>query len=166
MGVGRDKLRLVQMPLVGFMGDRLLPLGTVSLSITAGTGDQQITLVMDFLVVDCPSAYNAILGKPTLNLLRAVTLTYHLLMRFPTEGGVREVNGDQVATRECYIALLKGESVLKKTMSINNLEVRDGRTRVIAEPRGKLEDIILNPNTPKGVTQVGSDLQGEFKVQL
>lgn len=45
------------------------------------------------MVIDCLSTYNAILRKPTLNQLRAFTSTYHLLMHFPTKGGVREVKG-------------------------------------------------------------------------
>ena len=32
--------------------------------------------------------------------------TYHLLVKFPTEYRVREVQGDQLATRECYLAML------------------------------------------------------------
>ena len=62
---------------------------------------------MTFLVVDCLSAYNAILGRPTLNLWKAVTLIYHLMIKFPTDYGVGEVLGDQVATCECYITMLE-----------------------------------------------------------
>lgn len=35
MGIGQDKLKHVQTPLVGFTSDRLLSLGTISLPITA-----------------------------------------------------------------------------------------------------------------------------------
>ena len=60
-----------------------------------------------FLVVDCSFAYNAILGRPTLNSWKVVTSTYHLMIKFPTEYGVGEVKRDQVAARECYIAMLE-----------------------------------------------------------
>nr|XP_023913035.1 uncharacterized protein LOC112024656 [Quercus suber] len=60
-----------------------------------------------FLVVDCSSAYNAIIGRPTLNSWKAVTSTYHLMIKFPTEYRVGELRGDQVAARECYIAMLE-----------------------------------------------------------
>ena len=60
-----------------------------------------------FLVVDCSSLYNAILGRPTLNSWKAVTSTYHLMIKFPTEYGVGEVRGDQLAACECYIAVLE-----------------------------------------------------------
>ena len=61
---------------------------------------------MTFLVVDCLSAYNAILGRLTLNSWKTVTLTYHLMIKFPTEYEVEEVRGDQVVACE-YIAMLE-----------------------------------------------------------
>ena len=81
------------------------PLGTVTLLVTVSDYPQQITKDVTFLVIDCSSAYNIILGRPTLNSWKAVTSTYHLLIKFPTEYGVREVRGDQVAACKCYIAL-------------------------------------------------------------
>lgn len=74
--------------MVGFTGDRLFPLGIIGLSVTVRVGEKQVIKVIDFLVVDYPSAYNAIFGRLTLNQMKAVTSTYHLLMCFPTEGGV------------------------------------------------------------------------------
>jgi len=70
-----------------------------------------------FLVVDCSSIYNAILGCPTLNSWKAVTSTYHLMIKFPTEYGIGEVRGDQVMARKCYIAMLKMDDHLQ-TMCI------------------------------------------------
>uniref|UniRef100_A0A2N9GRM8 Reverse transcriptase domain-containing protein n=1 Tax=Fagus sylvatica TaxID=28930 RepID=A0A2N9GRM8_FAGSY len=67
------------------------------------------------------AAYNAIIGRPTLNRLRAVTSTYHLLLKFPTEHGIGEVRGDQVAARECYLASL-GSGGQNQTMSIEEAE--------------------------------------------
>ena len=64
---------------------------------------------MTFLVVDCSSAYNGIIERPTLNSWKAATLTYHLMIKFSTEYGIRELQGDQVAARECYIAMLEME---------------------------------------------------------
>lgn len=86
-------------------------------------------------------------------------------MCFPTEGGVEEVRGDQVVARECYMASLKGESALKETMIIDNLEVRDERTWVMAKPR-ELENIILKSTMHDRVTGVGSDLPEDFKRRL
>ena len=83
------------------------PLGAVTLPVTVGDYPQQITKDVTFLVVDYSSTYNTILGRPTLNSWKAVTSTYHLMIKFSTEYGVGEVKGDQVAARECYIAMLE-----------------------------------------------------------
>ena len=58
-------------------------------------------------MVDCSSTYNAILGRPTLKSWKAITSTYHLIIKFPTDYGVRELRGNQVTARECYIAMME-----------------------------------------------------------
>ena len=94
-----------------------------------------------FLVVDCSSAYNAILGRLTLNSWKAVTSTYHLMIKFLTEYGVREVRGDQMGARECYIAMLEMDDHLQ---TMNNEE-----QRAIVEPVEGLEEILLNNFRPE-----------------
>ena len=68
----------------------MLPLGAVTLTVVAGDYPQQITKDVTFLVVDYLSAYNAILRRPTFNSWKAVTSTYHLMIKFPTDYGVGE----------------------------------------------------------------------------
>ena len=107
MRIDKEQLVLVNAPLVGFGEMRVFPNSDVTLSITVGDYPQQITKEVTFLVVDCWSAYNAILERPTLNSWKAVTSTYHLMIKFPTDYGVGELCGNQVAARECYIAMLE-----------------------------------------------------------
>ncbi|GAV78079.1 LOW QUALITY PROTEIN: hypothetical protein CFOL_v3_21547, partial [Cephalotus follicularis] len=65
-----DQLKPVKTPLVGFTGEMIHPLGSINLSVVAGTAPRQ-TVEMTFLVMDSPSPYNAIVGRPGLNLLEA-----------------------------------------------------------------------------------------------
>ncbi len=74
--------------------------------------------VVSFLVVNLPSAYNAIIGRPTLNALRVVTSTFHLKLKFPTSNEVGEIYGDQQAARNCYVASMKGKPDAKATMTV------------------------------------------------
>ena len=67
MRIDKERLMPTNAPLVGFEGSQVFPLGAVTLSVTVGDYPQQITRDVTFLVVDCSSAYNAILGRPTLN---------------------------------------------------------------------------------------------------
>ena len=57
-------------------------------------------------MVDCPSSYNVIIGRPILNRWKAATSTYCLKVKFPIDNGVGEVRGDQILARECYQAIL------------------------------------------------------------
>ena len=85
--------------------------------VTVGDYPQQITRDVTFLVVNCSSAYNGILGRPSLNSWKVATFTYHLMIKFPTEYGIEELRGDQMAAIECYIAMLETED-LQQTMCI------------------------------------------------
>ena len=86
----------------------------------------QITQMVNFLVVDHPSVYNAIIGRPTLNAMRAVTSTYHLMMKFPTENGIGVVIGSQKEARICYVNATKGESSVKRKEEISTIYHIDG----------------------------------------
>ena len=118
----------------------------VTLPVTVSDYPQQITKDVTFLVVDCSFAYNAILGQPTLYSWKAVTSTYHLIIKFPTEYGVGEVLGDQVATRECYIAMLEMNDHLQ-TMNIKE-------QRAIVELVEGLEEILLDNSRPERTTRI------------
>ena len=107
MRIDRKRLTPSNAPLVGFNGIKAMLFGSITLPVTIGTYPQQVTRDITFLVMDCSSAYNAIIGHPTLNAWRAATSTYHLLLKFPIEYGIGKARGDQVATWECYVAMLK-----------------------------------------------------------
>ncbi|XP_075636691.1 uncharacterized protein LOC142608920 [Castanea sativa] len=85
MNIERERLIPTNAPLVRFGGTRVHSLGVVTISVTVSDYPQQITKDITFLVVDWSLAYNAILGRPTLNSWKDVTSTYHLMMKFPTE---------------------------------------------------------------------------------
>ena len=62
MGINRARLIPTNAPLVGFGGTRAFPLEAITLSVMVGDYPQQITKDVSFLMVDCSSAYNGILG--------------------------------------------------------------------------------------------------------
>ena len=136
MGIDRERLIPTNAPLVGFGGTRVLPLGAITLSVVVGDYLQQITKDVTFLVLDCSSAYNAILGQPTFSSWKAVTSTYHLMIKFPTDYGVGELRGDQVAARECYIAMMEIDDHLQA------MNIEEHRTTM--EPVEKLEEVLLD----------------------
>ena len=84
MRIDRERPIPINAPLIGFIGTRVHPLGVVTLPVTVVDYPQQITKDVTLLVVDCSSAYNAILGRLTLNSWKAITSTYYLMIKFPT----------------------------------------------------------------------------------
>ena len=130
------RLRLFKSPLFSFNGDRVYPRGIVTLTIIVGSYPQQLTRQFDFLIVDCPSSYNLIIGRPTLNHWKAATSTYCLKVKFPMENGVGEVKGDQVPARGCYQIVLAAkenhtwmieEKEKEKVETLETMELVDGK---------------------------------------
>ena len=78
----------------------------------------KVTQMVDFLLLDQPSAYNAIIARPTLNALCAVVSTYHLAMKFPAGDLVGEVRGNQADSRQCYAMSIR---VAEKQTTINTV---------------------------------------------
>ena len=148
MRIDRERLISTNAPLVGFGGSRVFPLGAVTLSVMVGDYPQQITKDATFLVVNCSSAYNAILGRPILNSWKAVTSTYHLMIKFPTDYRVGELCGSQMAARECYIAMMEMED------QVQALSIEEHRT--VTEPVEKLEEIPLDSSDPDRTTKIGT----------
>ena len=62
MRLGRYQLRLVNTPLVGFGRTKVQLVGTITLPIVGGAYPQQIAKEVNFLIVDCLSSYNSIIG--------------------------------------------------------------------------------------------------------
>ena len=107
MGIGRDKLESVSAPLLGFSEEKVLSLGSIQLVLTLGDPQCQVTTIVKFLILDPPSAYNMLLGRPSLNAIKAILSAYHMVMKFPIENGVGTVRGDQRVATECYSASMK-----------------------------------------------------------
>ena len=114
-----------------------------------------MTRQVDFLVVDCPTSYNVIIGRPTLNKWKAATSTYYLKVKFPTDEGIREVKGDQVLARKRYQAVLAG---------------KENHTWVIEEKEEEkmeaLETVELVEGEADKTTKIGTTLSPEMRTRL
>ncbi|CAL8991189.1 unnamed protein product, partial [Prunus brigantina] len=91
LGIGRALLDKTTPPLFAFGGARVQPLGNIHLPLTIGECPRQATTVAHFVVVDCPTTYNVILGRPALTDL-GLTISYRTLtLKFRTPHGVGAV---------------------------------------------------------------------------
>lgn len=78
MDINRDKIVLTRYPLMGFAGERVFPIGSIELPVIVGEHPRQKNIMVKFLLIDPPSAYNTILGRTALNELKAITSTSDL----------------------------------------------------------------------------------------
>ena len=70
------------------------------------------------------------------------------MIKFSTNYGVEELREDQVAARECYIAMLEMDDH-QQTMCI-------GEQRVVAESVEELQEVILDDSRPERTTIMGT----------
>ena len=119
MDIGRERMEPIGTHLRGFSEEKVLPLGSIQLVLTLGDPLCQATTTARFLVVDAPSAYNMLLGRPSLNAIKAIPSAYHMM----TVSGIGMVRGDQRVARECYSASMKQKAV--DNIYLDELDMRD-----------------------------------------
>ncbi|XP_014493604.1 uncharacterized protein LOC106755889 [Vigna radiata var. radiata] len=156
--------------IVGFVGERVNTRGYVDLRTSLGVDKDTKELKVRFLLVDADTSYNVILGRPCLNVFRAIVSTPHLMLKYPSEDGkVHAVRANQKMARECYVAGLKLKQTSHKTrggksevvmveLDMTELDPRtNAEDRV--EPMGEVRPFILGGD--KQVTMLGSSLTDE-----
>ncbi|KAM1116820.1 hypothetical protein ACFX19_007381 [Malus domestica] len=113
-------------PLISLFGDIVLPLGSIHLPFTIGRCPDTATITTNFLMVDCPMAYNVIFGCTGINDLKAIISTHMLLMKLPTPYGNGYIRGDQLSARSCYNTLVKQQHLHmpKETISIHDQVIK------------------------------------------
>ena len=97
-----EDLTAYESPLVSFEGKTVIPKGQIKLPIQTASE----ILEVDFIIVDSYSPYTAIVAKPWLHALGAVSSTLHQKVKYPSEGLVKEILGNQSVTRQCMVAAI------------------------------------------------------------
>jgi len=89
-----DHLRPHDGCLIRFAGDHVECQGYINLRITFSDEETAMTIVIRYVVVNTPSAYNLLLGRSSLNRLRAVASTKHMKMKLsPLEAKCSSLRG-------------------------------------------------------------------------
>ena len=89
--------------LVSFEGNVIIPKGQIRLPVQ--TGSEMVKV--DFIVVDAYSPYTAIVARPWLHTLGAVSSTLHQKIKYPSKGQIEEILGDQTMARQCMVAAIR-----------------------------------------------------------
>ena len=89
LGLKNENLTTYSSPLVSFEGKMVVPKGQIRLPMQASID----VVEMDFIVVDAFSPYTAIMGRPWLHSLGAISSTLHQKVIYPSRDQVLEIVG-------------------------------------------------------------------------
>ena len=108
-----EDLTAYNSPLVSFEGKTVIPKGQIRLPIQT---DSKIVEV-NFIMVDSYSPYTAIVARPWLHALGAVSSTLHQKVKYPSHGQVKEIVGNQSMARQCMVAAILHKPNAKSSAS-------------------------------------------------
>ncbi|CAL2238162.1 unnamed protein product [Prunus armeniaca] len=141
-------------PLVSFSGEVVQPIRSIHLPISIGSAPQWRTITTPFLIIDCPTAYNVILGRPAMAQMKVFISTHMLLLKFPTPYGTGTVRGDQLGPRSYYASAVKSTN-------------RQHRGEALAaEPVEDLELVTLDEDIQDRQVRIGTSLSQELRSDL
>ncbi|XP_034202236.1 uncharacterized protein LOC117617090 [Prunus dulcis] len=176
MGISDNQVDRQLTPLLSFSGDLVQPIGSVRLPITFGTSPRRATTYDQFLIVDCPTAYNVIVGRTALTKIKAHLSPHMLLMKFPTPNGTGAIRGNQLSARTCYATALKATSfkLPDETMTVQGLpngtgpvdDPRDESPTIHTHPAEELETITLSDEQPDRQVRIGTRLTANLRTQF
>jgi len=117
-------------PIYGSSGEQVSTRGYIDLHTVFREGTPTKTIPIRFLIVDAPTSYNILLGRPSLNTLGTVVSTPHLAMKFPSPSGdILTIYYDQRLARECYMASLLPQLPIQQT---NHIERPPGSSTALS----------------------------------
>ena len=104
MRVPIDHLSSASRVLSGFNGATTLTVGDIAFPVRASPVTHQVL----FSVVEELGPYNSILGRTWLHAMKVIPSTYHQTISYLTASGQVDLQGSQLAARQCYQLSLQG----------------------------------------------------------
>ncbi|XP_016203893.1 uncharacterized protein LOC107644527 [Arachis ipaensis] len=140
LGLDQKDLRAYPDILYGLGDTPIKALEFISLHTTFGKEMKSKTLSIDFIVVDVGLAYNALIGRTTLNRLGALVSTPHLYMKFLTPEEIATIRGDKKLARKCYNESLnlRGKGKEVHTIELGGIRAKE---ELRPQPEGKTEEV-------------------------
>ena len=75
---------------------------------------------VDFIVVDAFSPYTAIMSRPWLHTLGAVSSTLHQKVKYPSGDQMLEILGSQSMARQCLVAAIQHRPEVETSATAKN----------------------------------------------
>ncbi|KAM1774557.1 hypothetical protein ACFX12_043913 [Malus domestica] len=141
-------------PLISFSGDIVQHLGSIHLPFTIGTCPYTATITTNFLVVDCPMAYNVIFGRSGINDFKVMQQQLHV----PKE--TLSIHDQLIKTSpdEANLDLHSGNSQPD--------DPRDDSFTRQAQPAKELEKVSISKDYPNRMVKIGTTLSPPIRLSL
>ena len=108
-----EDLTAYDSPLVSFDGKVVILKGQIRLPMRAGSE----VVEMDFIVVEAYSPYTAIVTRPWLHALGAVSSILHLKVKYPLGDRIKELVGSQSMARQYLVAVIMHKPSIESSAS-------------------------------------------------
>ena len=102
LGLKPESLTAYSSLLVSFEGKMVVLKGQIRLPVQTSSNVVEV----DFIVVDVFSPYTAVMGRPWLHALGAVSFTLHQKVKYPSGDQVLEILRSQFMARQCLVAAI------------------------------------------------------------
>ena len=116
LGLKRENLIAYSSPLVSFEGKMVVPKGQIRLPMQVGID----VVKVDFIVMDAFSSYTAIMGRPWLHTLGAVSSTLHQKVKYHSGDQVLEILESQSMARQCLVAAIQHRTEAETSAATEN----------------------------------------------
>ena len=98
-----EDLTCYNSPLIGFNGNIVFPKGQIRLLVQT----RLEVVEVNFIIVDAYSLYTAVVARPWLHAIGAMSSTFHLKVKYLSRDRVKELVGSQSVTRQCLVAAIR-----------------------------------------------------------
>ena len=129
------------------------------------------TVEVDFIVVDAYSPYTAIVAKPWLHTLGAVSSTRHQKVKYPSGERIEEILGDQTMARQCMVAAIRHKPEVEP-LACRERDLQQLKPPVLSIDKpaeeAKCEDLVKVTigDDPEKFFQIGSQLPYQEREEL
>jgi hypothetical protein len=145
-----------------------IPLGKIALDVAFGAADNFRREQIEFEVMDWPSQYHALLGRPAFARFMAVPHYAYLLLKIPGPNGVITVNGSFTLSDRCDREFSKisesfgmqAEYAETRLTTDYNVLPETGRSlqEQAFDSTKNTKEVQIHPTDPKKTTSIASNL--------
>lgn len=121
--------------------------------------DERKIVMIEFVIVDYPGHFNAVLGRPFLFKVKGVISMFYLSMKFPVKDDIGRITGDRATTRKFYAKSVRNHNV--DVIDPRELE-NEGR----GEPEEEVKEIAIRECEMIKLVKVGKNLTKAVKEEL